>query len=188
MRHRACKMGWISFPEPRNFTPYNDLLLSMLEVLGDGEEKSLQFLAVHTAELRLCSGTEICVSFGTKRWSERPPKDSINSQVRLCLHDVETTPQKAFSSCRSPRHGCGRHKDSSPPGLEVSYCLTVIAKAVPGTKPQGWKGQHPTHHFLCLGKKTSSDMQVDNRSSHSSHKGLPNVPVFLDLPAGMRES
>ena len=161
-RCRACKIRWIHFPKARNFTPYKDLLLSTLEIVRDSEEKSLQLLPVDTPMLWLCSGAETCVSFGTKRLRDRPPKDSINSEVKLCLHDVEIISQKAFSSCRPPHHGYGCHKDSSPPGLEVSYCLTVVVKAVPGTKPQEWKGQHSTHHFLRSGKKHA---QICKRST-----------------------
>lgn len=68
-------MRWIGFPKVRNFTPYKDLLLSTLEILGDSEENSLQLLPVDSPVLWLCSGADICMNFGTKRIRERPPED-----------------------------------------------------------------------------------------------------------------
>lgn len=47
--------------------------------------------------LWLCPGAETSVSFGIKSLRGRPLKDSINSEVELCLHDVEVTSQKVFS-------------------------------------------------------------------------------------------
>jgi len=177
-------MRWISFPKARNFTPYKVVLLCTLDILGDDDKNRLQLLPVNTSVQWLCSGAEICVSFGTKSLRERPPKDSMNSEVKLCLHNVDITSEQAFSSCRPPHHGYECLKDSSPPGLEFSYCLTVTAKAVPGIKPQGRRGQHLI--FCIQGKKACSVMQKKHRHSHSLHTGLPNIPVFLDLPGRKR--
>lgn len=54
-------MGWIGFPEARNFTPYKDLLLSMLEVLGDGEEKKPTAPdSRHGSSMALLLGRDLC--------------------------------------------------------------------------------------------------------------------------------
>lgn len=67
-------MRQISFPTTRNFTAYRNLS-SALVIFGGGEKNRL-----HTASTGFWD-----------REIEEPPKGSLNSELKLCLHNVKIT-------------------------------------------------------------------------------------------------